>query len=59
MDIYFTFGSVEGFHIENIFSLPPCVHFGKQVSISNFLYVLGVALVAITFSIKKRENFAW
>ena len=46
VEICFTFGSVEYFYF----------HLEKQVSISCCLYVFGVTLIAITFSIRKGEN---
>ena len=54
----FTFSSMEAFHQEDVFSLLSSIHLHKQVSVSSFLYVFGVTLDAITFSIKEEENLA-
>ena len=59
LGICLTFVSVEAFYLEDVFGLPPVVHFSKQVSVSSFLYVFwGVALDATNFYIKKGENLA-
>ena len=54
--ICLTFGSLETVYLEDVFGLLPVVHFDNQVSVSNFLYVLGVVLDAISFSTGKGEN---
>ena len=59
MRICSAFGHVEAFHLEDVFSLPLAVYLNKKISILSFLHVFwGIALVAITFSIKKEENLA-
>ena len=52
MGICSAFGHMEAFHFVDIFSL----HLPRQ---ANFYFVFWVALVAISFYIKKEENLAW
>ena len=52
--------SCEGLHLEDVFSLPLTVYLNKQVSIPFFFFshFVGVALIAIIFSMRKGGNLA-